>query len=439
MLTLLIMFLRSIIVPTLYFSTILICILTIFKKAEWGFFFLVFMIPQPNLWHKLHGYPQANNFIDFLFFAVLLGILYQRKGFDKSENSTIILIFVMVSYFALWNSSIQFSLPLPVTSSNPLLPDWKNYAQMILLYFLALNVIKKEDQQKFLVVLMSIVVLLLAIRSYRNFSGGASFQYDKRVGGPFEAVGLGANHFGAFIAHYCSVFLGLFLFENKKKWKGLFLATTLYGLHPLFFSYSRGAYLAALGVVTFFGVLKKRSLLALVIVILLVWQTLLPASVVDRIMMTETPEGEIEHSAGGRILLWDLALDLFKANPVFGIGFAGYSMSAGGAVIATGETLPENQDVHNYYMRTLCEQGIIGISILLFILYRAFRSGWHLFKMGQVPFQKGLGFGFMGCVVAVAITNMFGDRWSYFALGGYFWIFWGLADRAVINSQVKAQ
>jgi Zn-dependent protease with chaperone function len=111
-------------------------------------------------------------------------------------------------------------------------------------------------------------------------------------------MGLGANHFGAFIADFGSLFLGLFLLEKDWRRRLLFLATFLFGLHPLFYAYSRGAYLAALSVIAFFGVVRKRSLLILVAVILIAWQTILPASVVG-INMTEMPEGEIEHSAGG--------------------------------------------------------------------------------------------------------------------------------------------
>lgn len=428
--------LRLALIPILYFSGIFIMIATIFKRVEWGLFLLIFLLPQPNLWYKFFDYPMGKDFLDLIFVSICIGMIIQRKGFAITSNAIIIVLFIVISYLALWNSSLRFSLPLPLSRSNPLISDWKNYIQMILLYFIGLNVIKNEKQQKFVLVLMSMIVLFISIRSYRNFSGGDAFNYDKRVGGPFEAVGLGANHFGSFIVDYCSVFLGLLLFEKDKRRKLLFLATILFGLHPLFFSYSRGAYLAAICSLIFFGLCKKRIILLLVFALFLSWQTLLPKSVVDRISMTETPEGEIEHSAGGRLLLWDLALNIFKENPIFGIGFSGYSMSSEGVNIANGETLAGNQDVHNYYMRTLCEQGVIGISILLFVLCKAFLSGWKLFKQGQVPFQNGLGLGFMGCVIAITITNMFGDRWSYFVLGGYFWLIWGFVDSAIINSKI---
>jgi hypothetical protein len=72
---------------------------------------------------------------------------------------------------------------------------------------------------------------------------------------------------------------------------------------------------------------------------------------------------------------------------------------------------------------------------LLLIFYRAFWSGWRLYKIGNTPFDKGLGFGFLGATIAIIFANMFGERWSYFVVNGYFWIFWGLVDRGILISQ----
>jgi O-antigen ligase len=424
-------FFKSILVsgPMLYFVSIVAVLATIFKKAEWGLFVLIVMIPLPNIWHKLQPYPMGKDFMDVFIFAILMGIVFQHKGFEKSPNSKLIVIVMIISYMAVWNSSLRFYLPLPITTESKLVKDWKNYVEMIFLYFLVLNVIKDEDQQKKLVTLMSIVVLLIAVKGYRNFDPSDLFHYGKRFEGPFEKVGLNANHFGAFIAYTIAFFLGLALFEKDKRRKILLIMTVLFSIHPLFFSYSRGAYVAAFGTVAFFGIIKKRTLLILCIILILAWQTVLPASVVDRISMTENASGELESSGAHRLDLWHHAIDLFKSNPVFGIGFGGF-----------GFTVPEGEltDTHSLYMKMLAEQGIIGITLLLLIFMKASLSGWRLYKIGKTPFQKGLGFGFIGAVIALMIANLFGDRWSFYALGGYFWILWGLVDRGLLITKSEA-
>jgi len=237
-------------------------------------------------------------------------------------------------------------------------------------------------------------------------------------------VGLGPNHLGAFIADYSSLVLAFFIMEKEKLKKYFYMATCAFSLHPLFFSYSRGAYLAAAAAFTFFGLVKKRIFLVFIIALVVAWQAILPASVVDRITMTETPEGELESSAAQRLDLWDHAIELFNKNPVFGVGFNSF-----------GLTVEEGQltDTHSFYLKTLAEQGIIGISLFAALLIKAFMSGMRLYRKGLTNFQRTLGLGFMGTVIAMTITNIFGDRWSYFVLGSYFWIIWGIVDRCILT------
>ena len=419
---------RSIIVPILYYGGILTCIPTIFRRAEWGFFLMIALIPQPNIFYKFYDYPMGTKYLDLLFVAVLIGIFVNKKKIVLTHNSILVGLLLVVSYLALWNSSSNFSLPAPITTRNELLVQWKSYAVMIFMYFLALNISKDEKQHKIMIMIMAAVVLFVSLQSLRSFTAGVTYADESRYAGPFEVVELNSNHFGAFIVSYCSLLLGLVLFDKNKWRRLLFLAAVVIGIHPLFFSYSRGAYAAALGVLCFFGVVKKRSLLVLALILFISWQTLLPSSVVDRIQMTKGGVRGPESSVAVRLDLWNHAVRLFERNPIFGTGFGGFELS-----------LPKNaefKDTHNLYLKILSEQGVIGLSLLLLVFFMALRSGQKLYRKAQTPFQKGLGFGFLGCTVAFIVTNMFGDRWSYFVLGDYFWIVWGLVDREILMSDV---
>jgi putative inorganic carbon (HCO3(-)) transporter len=425
-------FIRVVFVPILYVGGIATVILAIFKKAEWGLLLMVALIPQPNIFYKLYPYPMGKDLLDILFIAVGIGIFVNKGGFEKGGNSVLILLLLLMSYFALWNSSRNFSLPFPISYANPMIKPWKGYAFMVGMYLLTFNATKgEENQRKILVTLMAVVVLFISFRSFRSFTPESSFIEDSRAVGPFWIVGLGSNHFAAFVVYCSAFFLGVFLLDENRWRKILFLLLVLFSLHPLFFSYSRGAYLAALGVLVFLGLLRKRSLLILAVVLLVTWKTLLPSSVVERIEMTESKGGEIEESAAIRLDLWDLSLRLFREHPVIGLGFGGFEFS-----------LPMGgrwKDTHNYYLKMLSEQGIIGFALLFITLLMAFRSGWKLSRGGKNGFERGLGLGFMACVVASATTNLFGDRWSYFEIGSYFWVFWGLVDRVVLLAPVPVE
>ena len=429
MLTALKLFLHDLLAPTLYLGVWITFLIGIVKRAEWAFYLLILLIPLPVVWYQLHQFPMGKDTMDILVLSALLGILTNKKGFERAPAMWLLGSFMLVSYLALWNATLRFGLDAPFTTSNPLLADWKNYVEMIMLYFIAYSVIRDEDQQKTTIVIIATVFLLIMARESRNFTEGGAFSYDERAAGPFWIVGLGANHFGAFIAAYGGLLLGLFLLDKHKYRKWLYLAGLVSCVQPLFFAYSRGAYLAALAVVVAYGLIQKRTLLAGVAALVITWQTVLPVTVVERISMTETESGQIEASAEHRLALWEHAKQLFQDNMIFGVGFGGF-----GYTVPSGELT----DTHSFYMKTASEQGLIGLAMLAAVILAAFSSGWRLFRRGRSAFHRGLGLGFTGCVVAVMVSNMFGDRWSYFMLGSYFWIAWGLVDRAGVLSSTAA-
>ena len=94
-----------------------------------------------------------------------------------------------------------------------------------------------------------------------------------------------------------------------------------------------------------------------------------------------------------------------------------------------------HQDVHNFYARTAAEHGLIGLFLLFAILFRSFQSGWRLYRTGDSQFQRSIGLGFAGCVVAFSLANFFGDRWSYYVLGSYFWVLFGVVDASLCKRQ----
>jgi O-antigen ligase len=430
-LTAIILFLKAVLPTILYGIWILITVLSVFKRAEWGLLLIVALIPQPNVYYQFYIFPMGEDMLDISIFCVLLGIIFQKKGFKKTGSRAIILVYLMLSYVSLWIVSINFSLPMPITTDNAILIKWKDFAQMILLYFLAVNVFKGEKEHKRVIVLISLVLLFIGIRGFRAFVAGDAFSEENRYEGPFWRVGLGSNHYGAFMVHYAAAMLGCFFFEKDNSIKLLFGMTIFFCIYAVLFSYSRGAYAAAMVALTFYGLIHKRSLLILVGVIIFTWNTLLPVTVVERITMTKTESGELESSASERVNLWDSAINIFLENPILGLGYNGFYMKM--TAIQAHLT-----DTHNYYLKVLSEYGLIGVIVLCFLLFKALRQGWKLFQFGNSSFYRGLGLSFLGTTIAVMVTNAFGDRWSYLVLGGYFWILWGLVDQGIITSESEA-
>jgi O-antigen ligase len=271
--------------------------------------------------------------------------------------------------------------------------------------------------------------LFIIFQNYRSILAGETFSQTTRAAGPFQLAGLNPNHFGAFLANYGVAALALFL--GDVGWRRIvYLGVSAGGIYPLFYTYSRGAYLAATLAVFIMGLLKSRIIIVFVIALLIFWKEILPESVVERILMTEGSGGQLEASAADRLLLWQLARNLFADNPLFGIGFNGF-------VFASSNLSLHN--VHNFYLQSAAEQGIIGIGTIGAIMLRSVGSGLSLFWRGSSAYSKSLGLAFLACSVSVIVGNIFGDRFSQLYLGAYYFIMMGLTDRmSLLNSNAKA-
>ena len=151
----------------------------------------------------------------------------------------------------------------------------------------------------------------------------------------------------------------------------------------------------------------------------------MPVSVIERIDMTRNAEGGLDSSSARRIELWNKAIEMFGESPIFGKGFNSFQIYT-------------KWDTHNLYIKVLAELGIVGLFSLLYLLFMSFKIGWRLFRESHDSLFKGLGLGFAACVISVAVTNAFGDRWSYLPLGAYFWVYLGIVTSAYLITKNEA-
>ncbi len=411
-----------------YVTTLWACIPALRGRTIFPLGVIIVCAVLPNFWYQIHKYPLGKDSGDLLIISCLIGLALSKQMQMRTRQTVLFTIYLFYVYLQVWNCSIRYDLVVPLTPANEVFVDWKNYAMMIMLYFIAFHSAHNEQAQKRILTICFVVYFLVVLREARSFTPSADFSYDSRAAGPFWIVGLGANQFAAFVIHFGAIALALSFYIKEKRERWFLLATSIIALKPLFFAYSRGAYLAAVAVLFVFGVLKKRSLLVMLAVVAVAWHTLLPQSVVERIETTESADGQLESSAAERLVLWDKAIELYESSPIVGTGLNSFGVSK----IAGSWT-----SVHNLYLQTLAEQGIIGLMFLVAVMLAALATGIKLLASGRTPMEKGLGLGFIGCMVATIVTNIFGDRWTYYSTGALFWIFWGVADRMLKNHAIK--
>jgi O-antigen ligase len=149
---------------------------------------------------------------------------------------------------------------------------------------------------------------------------------------------------------------------------------------------------------------------------------ILPTSVVERFDSTTIEEGKRDESTEMRFEFWSLAIDNFENHPVFGSGFQTFRHH---------EINPFNMDTHNFFIRELTEKGLVGISITIALLISILRACWRTMRESpSTSLAYALGLGMVGAWLALVLGNCFGDRFTYYPMIGYFWVFLALTLRA---------
>jgi O-antigen ligase len=409
----------------LYIGGFIVFLLSASGRPHLGLYYLVPLLPLQTLRYKLHQFPLGSQWIDIILLGVLIGVW--RKNYsiiNKSPVTRLLLALGVVTYLSLWKGAFFLNFPLPLWFDDPRVSDWKNYMVIFALFFLTLASIRGVKQMKILLLLMCLAVLMIN-RDYLNTMRSrdfSSFSYDVRDSGVMGYAGV--NGLAALEAQVAVFLLGFTCFYQNRRAKWGYLVVVATSLGALMYTLSRGGYAALLVGAIFVGIVKNRKLLLIVAAFLLVWQSLVPTAVQERVFMTHGEDGALDPSAGDRVTLWENAMEIIKTDPIFGTGFDTYKF-----LHAVGPY----EDTHNYYVKVTLETGVIGLFIFLGIVGKMFLAGFRLrHEEDSDGFLPGLGMGLAAMVVACAVTNCFGDRWTYIEETGFIWVILAMVVRGHI-------
>jgi putative inorganic carbon (hco3(-)) transporter len=414
----------------LYTGFVVACLLSLFWRPIVGIYFLVPIIPLQTARYYLIGLPLGKSVVDVTILCILLGLYFHSpRVFQKTPWNLLLGLYSAFTFVSLCLGSFYLGVDLPFSLEDPRLGDWKNYIVMPLLLILVAATVQNKKQMKILLLLMCAATLVLNRGFWDTVSGRdfSAFSYDLRDAGGMGYAGV--NGFAAYEAQFVILLLALAFFLKNVWLKVACYALVFFSTICLLFSFSRGAYLATVLGCLFLGIVKERKLILVLAVLAFTWTTVLPEAVQERITMTyDQSSGQLDHSAELRVDLWDEALGIIKSNPITGSGFYTYAYSA---------HVHDYRDSHNYYLKVMAETGVVGMTFLLWILGLAFWRGFTLFRNAKDPFMASLGLGLAGWVVASAVANAFGDRWTFLQVNGYMWVLAGLVTRAAQLEEQK--
>ena len=421
----------------IYIGSFIVVFLTLFYRIEVGILYLVPLLPLQSILDRMQQYPGGKDFIDILLLALVVRwFINKRKAgksiFIKTSFNLPILILVLWTYIELWLGSSNFSLSLPIQFQDARLKDWKNFMVLPLIYFIITNNVNDRNFIKLLTILMALSMAAMDVSFYNNFTEPEEFTWGAWIGGTFSY--LGSNELASFYAMNTMILISLFLFDASVRRKVLFFAVAIFNLYCIIFLYSRGGYLATLVGFAYLGLVKNKKIFVALVVFLLFWKAFLPLSVIQRIEMTQTESG-YDQSIEERLSMWEKGKQIFLQHPVIGVGY-GTTPYLG---ITDDIVKHRRRSLHNQYLQTAMELGVIGLSISMWLYILGIRAGWRLYKVVDEGFFKGLGIGLTAYVLAILVSNISGTFWRYLNVMGFYWVFLAFVVRTRIDIEQKVK
>jgi putative inorganic carbon (hco3(-)) transporter len=403
-----------------YIGFWVMCFVSLLARPLWGLYFLIPFLPYRSMRDHFNDYFLGGHMLLILVVAVIVGALLHGKRLPKSKIYIIWLVIAIYLYISMWMGAVFGNAPAPLWLSAANFVTWKDYI-VVPLVFVATALVVEDRKAVKGVILITFITLLIIDRSCildARSRSWTTFDEDKRDSGPLV---FGPNVTAAYLAQFVMFIWGFLQFVKAKKYKligyGL-IATTLYAIMFLF---SRGGYLAVLVGAFVLGVLKDRKILIIFGVFLLTWQTIVPAPVRERVLMTQNAYGQLEASSQERIDLWRESWDLILHSPIVGNGFATFQF---------GQHAGNLTDTHDWFIKVMVETGVIGLFMYFFLFQQMFAMEYRLFRCASDPLYRGLGLGLLLALCASIAANLFGDRWTPLEITGPLFVLVGAAVRA---------
>jgi putative inorganic carbon (HCO3(-)) transporter len=389
-------------------------------RPLYGFYYMIPFLPYRTMRDHFLDYPLGANALTILVLAVIIGALIHGKKLPKSKLYITWLVFGIYLYLSMWLGVALSNAPAPLWLSDVNFVTWKDY-MLIPLIFAAAGMVIEDRKAIRIVIILTAITLIFIDRSslFESMSRTwTNFDEDKRGGGP---LAFGSNQTAAFLVQFAMFFWGFVQFAKRKKVKlaGYLLAAIT--ILAAMYTFSRAGYLAILFSVFILGILKDRKLLIVLGVFLLIWQSVVPTAVRERVNMTQNSNGQLEASAQERVDLWENAERSILQSPLVGSGFATFQL---------GDHVDNLKDTHNWYVKVMVETGIVGLIIAFILLAQMLALSYRLFKRTSDPLYQGLGLGLLLAICACIVSNCFGDRWTYLEITGLLWVLVSAAIRA---------
>jgi putative inorganic carbon (hco3(-)) transporter len=391
-------------------------------RQNWALYLFVIMIPLQNIYVQyVPNLGGGLNFLNLMFIAALLMALRCGGGLVRGTGvNGWVMLYLVGGVLALMIGLGNVADP---SGHGQALKD-KSIA--VTFFFLAqMSVTDRIGLKRmFLASLVPLPYMFFVLRDQNAAVSAWHYTDHMRISATF--MDLGANEMAAFFVTACLVAFGLVIGARVSwTWRAIYAMAAGLTAVGVVLSYSRTAYiaiLAGLAVILLLSKIRLKLLLpALALLVLL--PVLMPPAAVERFDSISIEEDTRDESTDSRFVFWEEAIHHFKKNPLVGIGFHTFHHA---------EFSSAEMDVHNFFLRELVEKGLLGGVILLGLIWSISRLLWRGLAIARPgSWYGGLMLGLAGAWIALLIGNVFGDRFTHYAMIAHFWLYVGLALRGL--------
>jgi len=180
----------------------------------------------------------------------------------------------------------------------------------------------------------------------------------------------------------------------KPRWRLVLGSGTALQVVALTLTMTRGAWLAlAAGLIALCLLVRRRvlTMVTLGLVAALVLFSLVNFHNEGR-SLPQLLEAGLDKDASTRVVLWDIAWDLFRQHPIVGVGMGDYSIEAD--KLLADRFVTTTVDTHNVYLHLLATRGLVGFLPFVFFWVVLFRSLSRLRRQlgkGSLDYQYVVG------------------------------------------------
>lgn len=417
-------------------------VLVYYPLAAW--FLLIFTLPLSAEFNfnETLGTDVPDEPLMILFTGIFLLLLFskQLKGMQELLKSPVLFLVVLLLAWACF--SAIFSTSAIVSVKYILAKTWYIIPFVVLPFFFLRG--KKEIKGLAVALLVPMGIAVVYIL-FRHAQQGFLFDQANHVVKPFFR-----NHvnYAAMLVCLLPVLYFMAGMVKSKKTAFFLYACLLLFLIALFFSFSRGAWLAlGVGVIAWVLIrlkgLPQAFLFSLAVMFAGVFwfsknnrylsyhhnfkKTIYHGNLSDHMQATFR---NTDLSNAERVYRWIAAVRMSNDRPLTGFGpgtfyenYKPYGVSYFRTWVSDN---PERSTVHNYFLLLLTEQGVPAVMLFCFLLYVLFVRVQRLYHSFTDPFYKRTAL-CTGVVLAMIVTvNMLSDLIETDKIGSLFYLCCGM-------------